>query len=47
MAPALLLVLSRPSVLVAGIPDCWVDTRRVNHLLRRSPANDNGRASRS
>lgn len=43
MGNALLLVLARPTVLVAGIPDCWVDVRRVNELLRRSPANDNGR----
>lgn len=47
MGNALLLVLARPSVVVAGIPDCWVDARRLNQWLHRSPANDNGRASRS
>jgi hypothetical protein len=44
MGIPLLLVLATPSVVVAGVPDCWVDTRRLNQWLRRSPANDNGRA---
>jgi hypothetical protein len=43
MGTALLFVLARPSVLVVGVPDCWVDPRRLNLWLRRSPANDNGR----
>jgi len=47
MGNALLLVLARPSVLVAGVPDCWVDARRLNLWLRRSPANDNARPGRS
>jgi hypothetical protein len=47
MGNALLLVLARPSVVVAGVPDCWIDAQRLNQWLRRSPANDNGRPSRS
>lgn len=43
MGNALLLVLAHPWVMVAGVPDCWVDPRRLNQWLRRSPANDNGR----
>ena len=43
MGNALLLVLARPSVIVAGVPDCWVDARRLAQWLRRSPANDDGR----
>jgi len=47
MGNALLLVLARPSIIVVGVPDCWVDSHRLNQWLRRSPANDNGRPSRS
>jgi hypothetical protein len=32
-----------PSVVVVGIPECWVDARRVARLLRWQPANDNER----
>ena len=32
-----------PSVVVVGVPECWVDTRRVARLLRWQPANDNER----
>jgi len=31
-----------PSIVVVGIPECWVDAGRVARLLRRQPANDNG-----
>ena len=30
-----------PSIVVVGIPECWVDARRVARLLRWQPANDN------
>lgn len=33
----------RPLIVVVGIPDCWLDPRRIARLLRRQPANDNGR----
>jgi hypothetical protein len=32
-----------PSVVVVGVPECWVDARRVARLLRWQPANDNER----
>jgi hypothetical protein len=35
--------LVRPSIVVAGIPECWVDAGRIARLLRSPPANDNGR----
>jgi hypothetical protein len=34
-----------PSVVVVGIPECWLDARRVAQLLRPQPANDNGRGN--
>jgi hypothetical protein len=41
MDHALLLVSARLSIVVVGVPDCWVDARRLAQLLRRAPANDN------
>ena len=43
MNDALLLVAASPSLVVVGVPDCWVDARRLAQSLRRSPANDNDR----
>lgn len=42
-ASHLLPVVLRASIVVVGIPECWVDVRRVAELVRRQPANDNGR----
>ena len=39
----LLSLCACPAVVVVGIPECWVDARRVTRLLRWQPANDNER----
>jgi hypothetical protein len=36
---------SPPSVVVLGIPECWIDARRIAALLRQAPANDNRRGA--
>jgi hypothetical protein len=43
MNDALLLVYASPSLVVVGVPDCWVDERRLARSLQRAPANDNDR----
>lgn len=43
MNDALLLVFASPSLVVVGVPDCWVDARRLAQSLRRAAANDNDR----
>jgi hypothetical protein len=42
MDDALLLVCAPALVVVVGVPECWVDARRLARCLRRAAANDNG-----
>jgi len=42
MRNALLLVSVPTMVVVVGVPDCWVDARRLARWLRRAAANDDG-----
>jgi hypothetical protein len=43
MKHALFVASASPSVVVVGVPDCWVDARRLARLLKRAAANDNHR----
>lgn len=43
MKEALHLVWADPSLVVVGVPDCWVDARSLAQSLQRAPANDNDR----
>lgn len=38
----LLSTSSRPCLVVVGVPQCWIDVRRVARRLVRFVANDNG-----
>ena len=42
MDDALLLVCAPALVVGVGVPECWVDARRLARCLRRAAANDNG-----
>ena len=45
MDDALLLLCAPASVVNIGVPECWVDARRVARWLRRDAANDNSHST--